>query len=287
MTQTAHRGSRPAADHAPTRLCGPDVDDVLQLVTHLHQAVAQLSLPRRSTTGSAAEQALTALLEGRGADADALLLGVPLSASRVLVIVASPPAQLRLQRHIAALNRTPATLPLYDDGVVTLVPELPKPAGESRSRHLTHVLVTSAHRAGLGTAAGASSPIRHRADLPAALDEARTAADLSPAAEGTCTFADDAWAAVTSARLRRALVAALPLANPLTAITDHDQVHGTELLTSLAAWLGAGQQARVAAVKLGVHVNTLRYRLRRAAEISGLDLDDQDTRALAHLLLAP
>jgi DNA-binding PucR family transcriptional regulator len=40
-----------------------------------------------------------------------------------------------------------------------------------------------------------------------------------------------------------------------------------------------------AAERLGVHPNTLRYRLRRAVELSGLDLGDADERLVTELQL--
>jgi DNA-binding PucR family transcriptional regulator len=42
---------------------------------------------------------------------------------------------------------------------------------------------------------------------------------------------------------------------------------------------------RAAAARLHVHPNTLRYRVRRAAELTGLDLDDPLVRLFASLQL--
>ncbi|MEV4330942.1 helix-turn-helix domain-containing protein [Streptomyces sp. NPDC049597] len=66
----------------------------------------------------------------------------------------------------------------------------------------------------------------------------------------------------------------------------HDAEHGTDYAASLRAWLAAvGDVAKAAAV-LTVHPNTLRYRLRRARELFGLDLDDPDVVLAAWLELA-
>jgi DNA-binding PucR family transcriptional regulator len=48
-------------------------------------------------------------------------------------------------------------------------------------------------------------------------------------------------------------------------------------VATLRAFLETGEQQQAAQL-LRVHTNTLRYRLDRIREISGLDLDDPETR---------
>jgi PucR C-terminal helix-turn-helix domain len=57
---------------------------------------------------------------------------------------------------------------------------------------------------------------------------------------------------------------------------DHD--HGTEYAESITAWLGAVGDIAGAASELGVHPNTLRYRLRRADELFDISLAHPDDR---------
>ncbi|WP_406280637.1 PucR family transcriptional regulator [Embleya sp. NBC_00896] len=71
----------------------------------------------------------------------------------------------------------------------------------------------------------------------------------------------------------------------LTALRAHDAEHATEYTDSVLAWLDALGDVRSAAAALHIHPNTLRYRIRRAAELTGLDWDDPKTRLLAALLL--
>jgi hypothetical protein len=71
---------------------------------------------------------------------------------------------------------------------------------------------------------------------------------------------------------------------PLRRLVEHDGEHGI-LAATLAAYLDASCVAEVAATALRVHVNTMRYRLRRIREISGLDFGDADAMLLAHLQL--
>ena len=53
---------------------------------------------------------------------------------------------------------------------------------------------------------------------------------------------------------------------------------GERLARTLLAWAEAGFEQRRTAHKLGLHVNSVRYRLDRIAELSGLVLDDPETR---------
>lgn len=77
------------------------------------------------------------------------------------------------------------------------------------------------------------------------------------------------------------------LADPrLAALTDYDRDHGAQLQESLQAYLDAHGDVRAAATVLLVHPNTVRYRIRRAAEIMGVDLDDPADRLLVELQLA-
>nr|AAZ23064.1 possible DNA-binding protein [Streptomyces fradiae] len=62
-----------------------------------------------------------------------------------------------------------------------------------------------------------------------------------------------------------------------------DLAAGGDLVRSLAAFLDASGDVPRAAARLTLHPNTLRYRLRRARERFGIDLDDPDTRLLVTL----
>lgn len=58
----------------------------------------------------------------------------------------------------------------------------------------------------------------------------------------------------------------------------HDAEHGTDFAVSVLARLDAVGNVAEAATRLGVHTNTLRYRLRRTAELFDISLDDPDDR---------
>jgi sugar diacid utilization regulator len=67
----------------------------------------------------------------------------------------------------------------------------------------------------------------------------------------------------------------------LEALAAHDAAHKTELARSLLRYLDAFGEVGVVAKELGVHPNTLRYRVRKAVALAGLDLDEPEHRLAA------
>jgi len=63
----------------------------------------------------------------------------------------------------------------------------------------------------------------------------------------------------------------------LRPLAEHDRQRHGNLLETLRAYLEGGEQ-QAAARRLGVHPNTLRYRLERVREISGANLEEPETR---------
>jgi hypothetical protein len=64
----------------------------------------------------------------------------------------------------------------------------------------------------------------------------------------------------------------------LARLVAYDARHRSALVDTLRAWLDHFGDAVAAADSLFVHPNTFRYRLRRAAEVGQVDLDDADQR---------
>ncbi len=71
----------------------------------------------------------------------------------------------------------------------------------------------------------------------------------------------------------------------LASLVAHDAVHGTEMARSLRLYLDAFGDVGAVAKALNVHPNTLRYRVRKAVALSGLDLDDPEHRLAAMIQL--
>lgn len=73
---------------------------------------------------------------------------------------------------------------------------------------------------------------------------------------------------------------------PVPALRAQDQQAGTEYVTTLYEWLRHTGDPRSAASALRIHPNTLRYRVRKIVELTGVDLDDADTRVALLVQLA-
>ena len=98
------------------------------------------------------------------------------------------------------------------------------------------------------------------------------------------TDSDEVQASWRLAKFREvALAHPALLEGPGMRLVQHDQEHGGDLLVTLREYFAAVGDIRLAASRLGLHYNTVRYRIRRAQEVAGLDLDDPDQRLLAEL----
>ena len=123
---------------------------------------------------------------------------------------------------------------------------------------------------------------------PSGLAGARQQADAAAAvaSPGACVAVEAVRAELILEYLGGHLADAPDLGpDPLLRLRDYDRRRGSDLEASLLGWLNAGDVPS-AADALGLHHNTLRYRLRRVAEILGTDLrHDPAARALLHVRL--
>jgi hypothetical protein len=69
------------------------------------------------------------------------------------------------------------------------------------------------------------------------------------------------------------------------AVRAHDVAHRTAYETFLATWFDCQRDVSATAERMSTHTNTVRYRLRRAVELFGLDLDDADQMLVLWLSL--
>ena len=70
---------------------------------------------------------------------------------------------------------------------------------------------------------------------------------------------------------------------PIDALLCQPQNHAFAL--TLHHWLSCNRDTAATAVAMHLHTNTVRYRLRRAQEIAGLDVRDGNQRLLAEMQL--
>ncbi|MFD4257476.1 PucR family transcriptional regulator [Streptomyces sp. NPDC058534] len=133
---------------------------------------------------------------------------------------------------------------------------------------------------GGGVAAGVSAPRSGLAELGAAWWEASAAARAARAESRFGPVAE--WTAIGAFRLLAALPprsAHDPALRVLLSPTHRELVRTAEI------YLDCAGQAGRAAAELGIHRQTLYYRLSRVEQLTGLDLDDGEDRLLLHMAL--
>ncbi|MFB7372709.1 PucR family transcriptional regulator [Streptomyces sp. NPDC056222] len=138
---------------------------------------------------------------------------------------------------------------------------------------------TAVSGAGALAVAGIGLPRRGLADLDAAWHEAAAAARAAAAQPGLGPLAE--WSAIGPYRL----LTALPRTAPDPAVQALLSPTHVELARTAEVFLdNAGQAGRTAAA-LGIHRQTLYYRLSRVEQLTGLDLDAGEDRLLLHMAL--
>jgi hypothetical protein len=219
---------------------------------------------------SEAHLALAAALDGTVAsDVDAALrrCGLDPRAPAVVLAATGPLAAPVLAEALASQDAVWA--PAATD-VVAVVP------ADDTAALLAHVRATVDFLArGLGPQPlriGLSDPVSGGAGLLGAVAEARAAAAIADPRPHTVTGPDRLSShalllAAVPAELRQAYRGRV-----LGPLLEHDRVHHTELVATLAAYLEcSGSWSRCAAA-MHLHVNTVRYRIERIEALTGRDL---------------
>jgi hypothetical protein len=164
----------------------------------------------------------------------------------------------------------------------------PDPALDLAARLRDAQQVLEADRSRLRLSVGISAPAAGVAALSGALHEAGSARRLA-AVRGTTAISVLTSYEVASHEL---LLAAVPgsvlrsfrdrLIGPLV---SYDQRHRAELLPTLREFLACSGSRNSCATRMCVHVNTVRYRIRRIEELTGRDLSCLDDQVDFYLAL--
>ncbi|MFJ9545266.1 PucR family transcriptional regulator [Streptomyces erythrochromogenes] len=128
--------------------------------------------------------------------------------------------------------------------------------------------------------AGVADPVRGLAELPAAWEQAVAAARAAVAEPRFGPVAQ--WAQIGPYRLLASL-ASDPVTDPAARILLAPAHR--ELARTAEVFLDCAGQAGRAAAALGIHRQTLYYRLGRVEQLTGLDLDAGEDRLLLHMAL--
>lgn len=253
-------------------------DGARTVALHLLRSRASADLERHVES-----ELVTWLLEGI---ADAVTVagqvGLPPGQCRVIAVR----VHIAAERHAASLLAferattgfgwsRPGRSTLLGDTVYTILPGNEVAPARGWVRALRGALPADVTlSAGIGAGATAD-------DLPASRQEADEALALHAARfpRAPAIAYDESWTDILLQRLRTAAAARRrPALGPTDDLRRCDAAHGTHYVATLRAWLEAQGDLVQAAARLAVHQNTIRYRLRKMAEVTSLDLDDPATR---------
>ncbi len=299
-------GSQPLAEDAQEALVGAARMTALQMVRHRNEITAGLRLR---------EDLLAGVLEGR-IEAAGLSHAVDVSADRAALVVAltlatepgtpgaaDPPdaadmddrsgREMRRRRMIdlvsvhAAAYRHSCLVTALGGRVYVLLTDVSL-RSESSALTLTRKTVRAARAMFGGPIQGAvGSLVDALADVPTSRAEADRILD----AIGGDPDTDVATVSEVRARVLVSETLTHLRENPtlrdprVDRLIAHDAESGSGLARSLLAYLEDFGDVRGAARRLHIHPNTLRYRLRRAGSVSGVDLADPNERLFTHLQL--
>jgi hypothetical protein len=285
-----------------------NADDALQRAAK----VAAVHLMRQRTTDDLERRlrgrALTALLRGDGPPEAALRqVGLPPDGGLVVIAIAiesgdtarpgeAPPgAGARppglgerlvdlVTMHLHAYRRR-AVATFDDERVYVLAGSR---GGEDRAalRQLaTDSVERARHALGVELRAGIGEHVDAPAQLPGGRLSAERALALGPP-DHRVVAAEEIHGRALLEDVERFVAGWSATRSPeLQALLDHDRAHGTEHVRTLRAYFDALGNGAVAARRLHVHVNTIRYRMRQIVEILGVELADGDARLALELEL--
>lgn len=221
------------------------------------------------------------LLNGdRSTDVEAL--GLPLDGARLIVVYPADPRHL--PELMASLDGDRQLLVVNHDGRLNLlVRNLPRRAGDDRGMATALRVAMRVNRTRPDAFVGVSAPLANNVDLASAARDAGAAAQLARRRDCRVLCVDDVWGEVVVTRLRDALAGCLTTDHPLARLAEHDRRHGSDLVATVSTWFAYRCETAETARHLSLHPNTLRYRLRRAQDVSGLDLLDPSQALVAQL----
>jgi sugar diacid utilization regulator len=209
---------------------------------------------------------------GAEAPADDLLVRLAAASTRHWPAV-------QAEASVATVGRTVYVLLPLDEGAAALATA--RRLGEQAAAVLDRSMETPLRAACSRIATGPEELPELRAEV----DDILRVTTADPDAPGFATLRET-HARVLLAHVSDELARRPRLRHPgIEALLEHDRTKGTAFGASVAAWLDAVGNIGEAAARLTIHPNTLKYRLRRAGELFGIDLDHPDDRLSCWLQL--
>ncbi|MEU4491937.1 helix-turn-helix domain-containing protein [Streptomyces sp. NPDC023998] len=190
--------------------------------------------------------------------------------------------------HAAARHHNALVVPV-GTRIYVLLPELPAGITASVLRGWSREILQAAEsHVGVSLRAAIGPVVAELLDTTLSRREADRVLDAMACGAVTADVAslDEVRAEVLVAEILATLAQRPDLRDPrLTELAERDERSGTRYTQSLLAYLDAFGDIPTAAARLHIHRNTLRYRIRRAQELTGLDLSHPQQRLLAMLQL--
>jgi sugar diacid utilization regulator len=259
----------------------------------LGQELAHRAAVRRAERRYAGELlALAAQDALSAAETSARLQALHLDPRHDLVVVAATAADGGADLSEALADGVEATLRLrglssviiaVSDGAVRAVAALPAGADDTIIDRAALVPLTrlAGPNVAVGVAHGSGGHLRRViTEADHAVSIAAMAPDMPSLARSRETGSHLLLLALHSDEIRRAFVTSV-----LGPLHSYDSERSTHLLDSLTTFLESGCSWQSTAARLGVHVNTVRYRIRRVEQLTSRDLDSMDDRIDLHLAI--
>ncbi|WP_246011368.1 PucR family transcriptional regulator [Nocardia mexicana] len=223
---------------------------------------------------------------GMAADGRAAVVGFARHASRESAEEAMHRGTVTLRLHASAFRQDCVTTRI-GDRLYVLFPE--HRSVDRVTSWTRQVIGQLDDRSGLTLRAAIAAPVAGLGDVARARAEVDRVLDRTanlPAAEPVTTLAHSRTTVLLAEILT--LIGDNPqLRDPrLDTLIDYDTKYSADLRASLDAYLTHRGDVRTAATELRIHPNTLRYRVRRATQLMGLDLDSAPDRLLLEVQLA-
>lgn len=231
--------------------------------------------------GHAADDALFRWLTGSASPDDQQRLAAVSPAGRLLLIGRVSPT---VEKLLACRPSEGMLFARLNDATLSvLVPGFPGPVGRDRALRRAQSLASEATRHDNRTVVAVSGPLADYLGLHPALQDVRDALVVSPGARRVSV--EECWRDIGALRLVRAAQALVPGPHPVQRLQEYDESNGTDLARTLLLWLEEAGDGAAVARRLHMHVNSVRYRVRRAHEVAGVSTDDATARLLIHVLL--
>ncbi|MDJ0360156.1 PucR family transcriptional regulator [Rhodococcus sp. H29-C3] len=232
------------------------------------------------------------LLGARGGGVDipslAAALSIPTSGPAAMIGFAAagsrPVGEVApaVRLHASAFHRLSLATTI-GDRIYVLFPAITSvKAVESWTRE---VIVRIEERTGVALRAALTVPVASLTDVPAGRFEVDRVLDRTMGEHRVTSLAESRTSVLLGEIIE--LVSHHPqlLDSRMETLRSYDAKHSSAMVSSLAAYLSHFGEIRSAAAELGVHPNTLRYRITRVEQILGADLSDPDERMLMEIQL--